>query len=756
MSEPSRSNPIMSGVNTFVQFVTTSTESSGKAVQLLKPKAGGGYKMDRVAFQKLTEHPEVKNNEVGVISISGGMRDGKSFLLTLLTTYLESGEDLTCLKSKDSAIKRFFHWRSGVKSETRGVWIWNKPYMITKKDGQKLALILMDTQGSFDPNSSESDSAIFAFSTLLSSLQMYNLKERIKMNELESLAIFTRYAEMAGTKAAKGSCFQTLLLLVRDWQDDVAFKFGMDEEEGDKESYLQHVLRRYTGNDENLKAVRDGITRAFKNVKCALLPHPGMIISGHLKPDDGREDKGTLLMKDISENFKNYVVIVFKTILQKYVEAKMVGDQVMTGTGLYNFAINLFQLLEDGKIQNPQSAMKALDVVLAQTLLQKLEEKYDQEMEQISGSYCTEKELMERHEKKLAEVEKKYEDEFNTPYPEHKETYKTQLINAIGPLLKKHKQIRLTNEARLRVQYEELIEQIQVEYWKALNEDKCDGVIQAEEKFRHNNLNSDIYHKEYHDKLMECLVEANCRWERRKLLKELLSKLQFKSFRYYKKNMKKRIEDDLPQENELKALHTKCCEEAVAKLADETKVDGTSVDAVNQQREKLKEEIQKEYESISKKHKEHLNSCRVKFDTVMVVVKKEYLSFLDEMTRGVYLSLEVLHLCHTKFIEMMATEMVKLPSKKVAAQDKPDLVKYLKSCLNVEYKEYQDIMKGRKVSMRELSLEEAQEYLKRVIYRYEKGAWKQNWFMYWWRSVFNRKESATVKDALKLCSKQTK
>ncbi|CAK8691435.1 unnamed protein product [Clavelina lepadiformis] len=479
--------------------------------------------MDRVAFQKLTEHPEVKNNEVGVISISGGMRDGKSFLLTLLTTYLESGEDLTCLKSKDSAIKHFFHWRSGVKSETRGIWIWNKPYTITKKDDQKLALILMDTQGSFDPNSSESDSAIFAFSTLLSSFQMYNLKERIKMNELESLAIFTRYAEMAGTTTATGSCFQTLLLLVRDWQDDVAFKFGIDEEEGDKESYLQHVIKKYTGNDENLKAVRDGITRAFKNVKCALLPHPGMIISGHRKPDDEREDKGTLLMKDISEEFKNHVVIVFKTILKKHVEAKMVGDQVMTGTGLYNFAINLFQLLEDGKIQNPQSAMKALDVVLAQTLLQKLEEKYDQEMKHISSSYCTEEDLIKGHEKKLVDVKKKYENEFNSPYPGHKETYKTQLTNAIDPLLKKHKQIRLTNEARLRGQYQELIEQIEVEYLKALKEGKLDGKIQAEDKFRDNNLNSDIYHKDYHDKLMESLAEAKSRWEHRKLLEQVIS-----------------------------------------------------------------------------------------------------------------------------------------------------------------------------------------------------------------------------------------
>ncbi|CAK8691434.1 unnamed protein product [Clavelina lepadiformis] len=203
--------------------------------------------------------------------------------------------------------------------------------------------------------------------------------------------------------------------------------------------------------------------------------------------------------------------------------------------------------------------------------------------------------------------------------------------------------------------------------------------------------------------------------------------------------MEKHMDDNLPQEDELKALHTKYCEKAVAKLADESKVDGTSVDPMNQQREKLKEEIQKEYESISKKHKEHLESCREKFDTVTVVVKKEYLSFLDKMTRGVYLSLEVLQLCHKKFIDMMATEMLKLPSEKVAAQDKPDLVKYLESCLNVEYKECLDIMKGRKDSMRYLSLEEAQEYLKRVIYRYEKGAWKQNWFVYWWRSVFNRK-----------------
>ena len=54
----------------------------------------------------------------------------------------------------------------------------------------KACLLLMDTQGSFDSHSTITDcGTVFALSTMLSSVQVYNIMSDIRENDLQNLQV---------------------------------------------------------------------------------------------------------------------------------------------------------------------------------------------------------------------------------------------------------------------------------------------------------------------------------------------------------------------------------------------------------------------------------------------------------------------------------------------------------------------------------------------------------------------------------------
>jgi atlastin len=88
-----------------------------------------------------------------------------------------------------------FSWRGGASRDTTGVVIWSDVFLLDHKDDktkkiEKLAVILMDTQGLFDTKTSPTDnSRIFALGTLISSVQIFNLNDVIQENQLEYLHV---------------------------------------------------------------------------------------------------------------------------------------------------------------------------------------------------------------------------------------------------------------------------------------------------------------------------------------------------------------------------------------------------------------------------------------------------------------------------------------------------------------------------------------------------------------------------------------
>jgi hypothetical protein len=92
--------------------------------------------------------------KVGVISVVGPYRTGKSFLLNRL------------LGQQDG-----FEIGPTVQSCTRGIWIWGRPVKVS----EDMHVILMDTEGLGSCNRTMNiDIKIFTLSVLLSSMFVYN------------------------------------------------------------------------------------------------------------------------------------------------------------------------------------------------------------------------------------------------------------------------------------------------------------------------------------------------------------------------------------------------------------------------------------------------------------------------------------------------------------------------------------------------------------------------------------------------------
>ena len=82
--------------------------------------------------------------------------------------------------------------------ETTGIWLWSEPALLRDARGDRVAVLLMDTQGAFDSSSTVRQCAtIFALSTMLSSVQLFNLSSNIQEDDLQHLQLFTEYGRLA-------------------------------------------------------------------------------------------------------------------------------------------------------------------------------------------------------------------------------------------------------------------------------------------------------------------------------------------------------------------------------------------------------------------------------------------------------------------------------------------------------------------------------------------------------------------------------
>ncbi|KFO14119.1 Atlastin-2, partial [Balearica regulorum gibbericeps] len=304
------------------------------------------FELDEEALEKILLQEHIKDLNIVVVSVAGAFRKGKSFLLDFMLRYMYNRTS-ACWIGGNTEPLTGFTWRGGCERETTGIQIWSEVFVIDKPNGTKVAVLLMDTQGAFDSQSTIKDCAtVFALSTMTSSVQVYNLSQNIQEDDLQHLQLFTEYGRLAMEEIYQKP-FQTLMFLIRDWSYPYEHAYGL---EGGKK-FLEKRLQVKQNQHEELQNVRKHIHSCFSNLGCFLLPHPGLKVATN--PNfDGR-------LNDIDEDFKNELRNLVPLLLapENLVEKEISGSKV-TCRDLVEYFKAYIKIYQGEELPHPKSMLQ--------------------------------------------------------------------------------------------------------------------------------------------------------------------------------------------------------------------------------------------------------------------------------------------------------------------------------------------------------------------------------------------------------------
>ena len=156
----------------------------GAAVSLVRMDVNGTMQLSTEAATVIKS----LTSPIGIISIVGKIKTGKSFLLNRLILDMEGG----------------FSVGSNVDPCTKGLWIWNRPLRRRLPSGKVLNILVIDTQGMGSSESNaEQDLNILALSVLISSYMIYNSFGHIDEASISSLSLVAELTRIIDMKSSR-------------------------------------------------------------------------------------------------------------------------------------------------------------------------------------------------------------------------------------------------------------------------------------------------------------------------------------------------------------------------------------------------------------------------------------------------------------------------------------------------------------------------------------------------------------------------
>ncbi|XP_063803626.1 atlastin-1 isoform X2 [Pseudophryne corroboree] len=400
-------------------------EKKAQPVQVLVVKDDHSFELDEVALNRILLSEAVRDKEVVAVSVAGAFRKGKSFLMDFMLRYMYKTEPVDWLGDYNAPLSGF-SWRGGSERETTGIQIWSEIFLVDKPDGTTVAVLLMDTQGTFDSQSTLRDSAtVFALSTMISSIQVYNLSQNVQEDDLQHLQLFTEYGRLAMEETFLKP-FQSLIFLVRDWSFPYEFSYGADG--GTK--FLEKRLKVSENQHEELQNVRKHIHSCFTNISCFLLPHPGLTVATNPKFD------GKLI--EIDEEFiRNLKVFIPWLLSPENLDIKEINGNKITCRGLVEYFKAYIKIYQGEELPHPKSMLQATAEANNLAAVATAKDLYNKKMEEVCGGdrpFLAPTDLQHKHQELKEDSVKLFRGVKKMGGEEFSRRYLQQLENEIDEL----------------------------------------------------------------------------------------------------------------------------------------------------------------------------------------------------------------------------------------------------------------------------------------------------------------------------------
>ncbi|CAJ0580132.1 unnamed protein product, partial [Mesorhabditis spiculigera] len=238
-----------------------------------------GINLNKPLLERLCA--EIGDRQVGVIAITGKFRGGKSFTCNSLLRRLQKGDKKPYLPDEVIGGPGQIPFQTGYVAHTMGIQVWPKIFKKKGEDGKEMAMLLLDTQGTFDTQSEpELSMRTSLIALLLSSFTIQNSKELIDSQQLAHISSFLALARKNQEKIG-----QNFFFLIRDQAEDTGLAHG--------KAYLDYVKVSARRSPELLGMMTD-LESAFEKLDACLLVPPA---------DAVRTASDRILAKDCGNQF---------------------------------------------------------------------------------------------------------------------------------------------------------------------------------------------------------------------------------------------------------------------------------------------------------------------------------------------------------------------------------------------------------------------------------------------------------------------
>ncbi|GAV87507.1 GBP domain-containing protein/GBP_C domain-containing protein [Cephalotus follicularis] len=311
-----------------------------RPIRLVYCDEKGKFRMDpeAVAALQLVKEP------IGVVSVCGRARQGKSFILNQLL-------------GRSSG----FQVASTHRPCTKGLWLWSAPLKRTALDGTEYNLLLLDSEGidAYDQTGTYS-TQIFSLAVLLSSMFVYNQMGGIDEAALDRLSLVTQMTKHIRVRASGGRTsaseigqFSPIFVwLLRDFYLDLV-------EENRKitpRDYLELALRPVQGSGRDIAAkneIRDSIRALFPDRECFTLVRP-------LNNENDLQRLDQISMDKLRPEFRSGLDALTKFVFER-TRPKQVGATIMTGPVLVGITQSYLDALNNGAVPTISSSWQSVE-----------------------------------------------------------------------------------------------------------------------------------------------------------------------------------------------------------------------------------------------------------------------------------------------------------------------------------------------------------------------------------------------------------
>lgn len=307
---------------------------------------------------------------IGVVSVAGMYRTGKSYLLNRMLLNRSGG----------------FGVGPTINPCTKGIWVWGKPIQGFTPEGDPIQVLVMDTEGlgALDEDSNH-DVRIFSLAILLSSFFLYNSVGSIDENALSSLSLvinLTRHIQLKAQGVSQedidpeeySQYFPSFMWVVRD------FALQLVDLEGEpitSKEYLEKALQPQKGFSDGVEQknrIRRMLKSFFKERDCCTMIRP-------LTKEENLQSLEKIPIEELRPEFVEQFMGLRRKVINR-IKAKVMHGKKLSGDMLYNLAGSYVDAINRGAVPNIETAWSYICKSQCQRAQQEAYERFERSFQE--------------------------------------------------------------------------------------------------------------------------------------------------------------------------------------------------------------------------------------------------------------------------------------------------------------------------------------------------------------------------------------